>query len=43
MGAGENDLRLGTLALTALDVQMGAGVATVDLTGDWGQDLDARI
>jgi uncharacterized protein DUF2154 len=43
MGAGENALRLGTLALTALDLQMGAGVATVDLTGDWDQDLDARI
>jgi hypothetical protein len=43
MGAGENDLMLGTLALTALDLQMGAGVATVDLTGDWDQDLDVSI
>ena len=43
MGAGENYLRLGTLALTALDLQMGAGVATVDLTGDWDQDLDVSI
>ena len=43
MGAGENYLRLGTLALTALDLQMGAGVATVDLTGDWDQDLEASI
>jgi predicted membrane protein len=29
--------------LTNLDLQLGAGAATVDLTGDWQQDLDATI
>ena len=43
MGAGESNLDLDSLTLTELDLQMGAGKTTVDLTGDYGQDLEARI
>ncbi len=42
-GAGRSDLRLRGLSLTKLDVQMGAGELTADLTGDWKKDLDAKI
>jgi predicted membrane protein len=43
MGAGESDLDLDSLTLTGLDLQMGAGRTTVDLTGDYAQDLEASI
>jgi hypothetical protein len=43
MGAGESDLDLDSLDLEGLDLQIGAGTTTVDLTGDYGQDLDASI
>jgi hypothetical protein len=43
MGAGESDLDLDSLTLTALDLAMGAGETTVDLTGDYEQDLAANI
>jgi hypothetical protein len=43
MGAGESDLDLDSLTLTGLDLEMGAGKTTVDLTGDYSQDLDAII
>jgi hypothetical protein len=43
MGAGESDLDLDSLALTGLNLEMGAGRTTVDLTGDYGQDFDALI
>jgi N-terminal domain of toast_rack, DUF2154 len=43
MGAGESALDLDSLDLEGLDLQMGAGTTTVDLTGDYGQDLDASI
>jgi hypothetical protein len=43
MGAGESDLDLDSLTLTRLDLEMGAGKTTVDLTGDYGQDLAASI
>jgi hypothetical protein len=43
MGAGESDLDLDSLALTGLTLEMGAGKTTVDLTGDYKQDFDARI
>jgi len=43
MGAGESDLDLDSLTLTGLDLEMGAGKTTVDLTGDYGQDIDASI
>jgi hypothetical protein len=43
LGAGRSHLDLGELALTRLDVNAGVGEATIDLTGDWQQDLDATI
>ena len=43
MGAGQSDLRVGGLSLTRLDISMGAGQFTADLTGDWKKDLDAEI
>lgn len=43
MGAGESDLDLDSLSLTGLDLQIGAGRTTVDLTGDYGRDLTATI
>jgi hypothetical protein len=43
MGAGESTLTLGSLTLTRLNVHTGAGEATVDLAGDWKQNLTATI
>jgi len=43
LGAGSADLKLGSLTLTGLDLQTGAGDVTVDLSGDWTRDLDASI
>jgi len=43
VGAGQSDLQLGNLSLTRLDVGGGAGDVTVDLTGDWHNDLEATI
>lgn len=43
MGAGESKLKLGSLNLTKLDLHTGAGKTTVDLTGDWKQNLTATI
>jgi hypothetical protein len=65
LGAGRTDLDLGSLSLTGLDIDAGAGEITadlsgassltrlgvkmgvggldLDLTGDWQQDLDAKI
>lgn len=43
LGAGPSSLVLGTLHLTSLDVNGGAGEITIDLTGDWQDDLDANI
>lgn len=43
MGAGQSDLKIGGLSLTRLDISMGAGQFTADLTGDWKKDLDAEI
>ena len=43
MGAGESRLTLGSLNLSKLDVHTGAGEATVDLAGDWKQNLTATI
>jgi len=43
-GAGEVDLYLnGSPSLSHLDFDIGAGDATVDLTGEWQNDLDATI
>jgi hypothetical protein len=43
LGAGTSDLLLGGLSLTGLDLNLGAGVSTIDLTGDWANDLEAVI
>lgn len=43
LGAGPSNLALGDLNLTWLNVEGGAGDFTVDLTGDWHNDLDASI
>ena len=42
-GAGRAKLTLGGLALSKLDLHIGAGETTVDLTGDWKDDLTASI
>jgi hypothetical protein len=42
-GAGDNDLDLRGLTLTNLDVVVGTGNVTLDLTGDWGRGFDARL
>jgi hypothetical protein len=36
-------LQLAGLSLTGLDVSLGAGTYTVDLSGDWARDLDVTI
>jgi hypothetical protein len=43
MGAGTSDLQLADLSLTGLDVMLGAGECTLDLSGDWARDLRASI
>ncbi len=43
IGAGETSLKLGSLWLTGLQVDLGAGDATVDLSGDPRMDLEADI
>jgi hypothetical protein len=43
LGAGPSNLALGALALTSLNINGGAGEITIDLTGTWRNDLDARI
>ena len=40
MGAGTSDLQLAGLSLTGLDISLGAGISTVDLSGDWAHDLE---
>lgn len=42
-GAGRADLNLAGLALTKLDVSLGAGETTIDLDGNWKHDLTASI
>ena len=43
LGAGRAILTLSGLALSRLELNMGAGETTVDLTGDWKKDLSAQI
>ena len=43
IGAGDIDLRLAGLTLAGLDINQGAGISTIDLSGDWASDLDATI
>jgi hypothetical protein len=42
-GAGSYNLQLGRLSLTRLNVGGGAGEVTVDLTGNWQNNLEATI
>jgi len=42
-GAGRAKLKLGGLALSRLEVEIGAGETIVDLSGDWKNDLNASI
>jgi hypothetical protein len=43
MGAGTSHLQLAGLALTGLQVSLGASESTIDLSGDWGRDLAVNI
>jgi hypothetical protein len=43
MGAGTGNLQMAGLPLTGLDVHLGAGEYTVDLSGDWEHDLAVAI
>jgi hypothetical protein len=43
LGAGDVDLLLGGMALTKLEVDNRAGNTTIDLTGKWNNNLDAKI
>jgi hypothetical protein len=43
MGGGVSNLDLDSLTLTGLNLDMGAGATTVDLTGDWEGDLSAVV
>lgn len=43
LGAGKSDLNVGSLLLRKLDVKIGVGECTVDLAGDWKEDLKASI
>ncbi|MDQ3864871.1 MAG: toast rack family protein, partial [Actinomycetota bacterium] len=43
MGGGVSNLDLDSLTLTGLNLDVGAGATTVDLTGDWERDLSAVV
>ena len=43
MGAGTSNLQLAGLSLTGLDISLGASESTIDLSGDWAQDLGVSI
>jgi hypothetical protein len=43
MGGGVSNLDLDSLILTGLNLDVGAGATTVDLTGDWERDLSAVV
>jgi hypothetical protein len=43
MGAGESNLDLDSLTLSGLELEVGAGKTTVDLSGDYAQDFDTSI
>jgi len=43
LGAGESELDLDSLTLKGVDVRMGAGKTTVDMSGDYTRDFDATI
>ena len=43
MGGGVGNLDLDSLTLTGLNLDVGAGATTVDLTGGWERDLSAVV
>jgi hypothetical protein len=43
MGAGNSNLQLADLSLTGLDILLGAGKSTVDLSNDWAHDLEVTF
>lgn len=43
LGAGKGEFKLGGASVRRLDVEVGAGELTIDLTGNWEQDLNAQI
>lgn len=43
MGAGQSQVKVGELSLTRLEMNLGAGQITADLTGNWKKDLEADI
>ena len=43
MGGGVGNLDLDNLDLTGLNLDVGAGSTRVDLSGDWGRDLNAVV
>jgi hypothetical protein len=43
LGAGRSTLDVAELSLTSFEVEIGAGDTTVDLDGDWQEDLDVSI
>jgi len=43
VGGGTSNLHLASLSLTRLDVSLGAGHGTLDLSGDWKRDLDVAV
>lgn len=43
VGGGSSNLQLAGLQLTRLDVNQGAGMSTIDLSGGWKRDLDVSI
>jgi hypothetical protein len=43
LGVGKSELELGSLNLKQLNVQTGVGECTLDLSGEWKQDLQADI
>ncbi len=43
MGGGVGNLDLDGIALTGLNLDVGAGSTRVDLSGDWGQDVSAVV
>jgi hypothetical protein len=43
MGGGVGNLDLDSLTLRGLNLDMGAGAARVDLSGNWGRDLSAVV
>jgi hypothetical protein len=43
IGAGTGNLQLSGLSLTGLDIKLGIGGYTIDLSGDWARNLDVTI